>query len=103
MRFTPPAAGLAVALLGLNIAAAAPADPVIRIGHVAATSGPIAHLGKDNENGARMAVEELNAKGGVLVGGKRYRIELDAEDDAGDPRQGTVAAQKLIDIGRASC
>ena len=98
MRFTSSAAGLAVALLSLDVAAAAaPADPVIKIGHVAATSGPIAHLGKDNENGARMAVEELNAKGGVMVGGKRYRIELDAEDDAGDPRQGTAAAQKLID------
>src|SRR5476649_2327226 len=98
MRFTSSAAGLAVALLSLDVAAAAaPADPVIKIGHVAATSGPIAHLGKDNENGARMAVEELNAKGGVMVGGKRYRIELDAEDDTGDPRQGTAAAQKLID------
>jgi branched-chain amino acid transport system substrate-binding protein len=77
-------------------AAPAPALEVIRIGHVAATSGPIAHLGKDNENGARMAVDELNAKG-VVIGGKRYRLELLAEDDAGDPKQGTMAAQKLVD------
>jgi branched-chain amino acid transport system substrate-binding protein len=71
--------------------------PVIRIGHAAATSGPIAHLGKDNENGARMAVEELNAKGGVLIAGKKYKVELLAEDDAADPRQGTAVAQKLVD------
>lgn len=79
-------------------AAAAPASAqnVIRIGHVAATSGPIAHLGKDNENGARMAVDELNAKG-VMIGGQRYKLELLAEDDAGDPKQGTAAAQKLVD------
>jgi hypothetical protein len=36
---------------------------VVKIGHVGPTSGPIAHLGKDNENGARMAIEELNAAG----------------------------------------
>ena len=76
---------------------AAQAEDVIRIGHVAATSGAIAHLGKDNENGARMAVDELNAKGGVLIGGKKYRIVLQAEDDAADPRQGMAAAQKLVD------
>ncbi|MCE3604290.1 branched-chain amino acid ABC transporter substrate-binding protein [Massilia sp. P8910] len=74
----------------------AQAQDVIRIGHVAATSGAIAHLGKDNENGARMAVDELNAKG-VLIGAKRYRIEMLAEDDAGDPKQGTIVAQKLVD------
>ncbi len=77
-------------------AAAAQAQEVIRIGHVAATSGAIAHLGKDNENGARMAVEELNAKG-VRIAGKRYQVVLLAEDDAADPKQGTAAAQKLVD------
>ncbi|WP_426101320.1 branched-chain amino acid ABC transporter substrate-binding protein [Massilia sp. TSP1-1-2] len=76
----------------------AQAQDVIRIGHVAATSGAIAHLGKDNENGARMAVDELNAKG-VLIGGKRYKIVLQAEDDAADPKQGTTVAQKLVDAG----
>jgi branched-chain amino acid transport system substrate-binding protein len=75
---------------------AAQAQDVIRIGHVAATSGAIAHLGKDNENGARMAVDEVNAKG-LQIGGKRYRLVLQAEDDAADPKQGTVVAQKLVD------
>ncbi|WGG52843.1 branched-chain amino acid ABC transporter substrate-binding protein [Rugamonas sp. DEMB1] len=82
--------------VALACAAGARADEVIKIGHVAATSGPIAHLGKDNENGARMAVDELNAKG-VLIGGKRYRVVLQAEDDAGDPKQGAAVAQKLVD------
>ena len=71
-------------------------DLVVRIGHVAPTSGSIAHLGKDNENGARMAIEELNAKG-VTIGGKKARFELLSEDDAADPKQGTAAAQKLVD------
>jgi len=77
--------------------AAAPAAPsVIKIGHVGPTSGAIAHLGKDNENGARMAVDELNAKG-LTIGGVKVTFELLAEDDAADPKQGTAAAQKLVD------
>jgi len=72
------------------------AQDVVKIGHVAPLSGPIAHLGKDNENGARLAIEELNAKG-VSIGGKKVKFELLAEDDAADPKQGTAAAQKLVD------
>jgi branched-chain amino acid transport system substrate-binding protein len=71
-------------------------EQVVKIGHVGPISGPIAHLGKDNENGARMAIDELNAKG-VTIGGKKVKFELLAEDDAADPKQGTAAAQKLVD------
>jgi branched-chain amino acid transport system substrate-binding protein len=95
MQFTTKTVCQAVAL-AFFATGAAHAEDIIKIGHVAATSGPIAHLGKDNENGARMAVEELNAKG-VVIGGKKYKIVLQAEDDAADPKQGTAAAQKLVD------
>jgi branched-chain amino acid transport system substrate-binding protein len=78
------------------VAGAVPAQEVVKIGHVAPTSGTAAHLGKDNENGARMAIDELNAKG-VTIGGKKVKFELLAEDDASDPKQGTAAAQKLVD------
>ncbi len=71
-------------------------DQVVKIGHVGPVSGAIAHLGKDNEYGARLAIEELNAKG-VSIGGKKVKFELVAEDDAADPKQGTAAAQKLVD------
>ncbi|HZE91037.1 MAG TPA: branched-chain amino acid ABC transporter substrate-binding protein [Rhizobacter sp.] len=75
---------------------AADAGTVVKIGHVGPTSGGIAHLGKDNEMGAKMAIDELNAKG-VMIGGKKVTFELLAEDDAGDPKQGTAVAQKLVD------
>jgi hypothetical protein len=52
--------------------------------------------GQGQRNGARMAIDELNAKG-VTIGGKKAKFELLAEDDAGDPKQGTAAAQKLVD------
>ena len=71
-------------------------EQIVKIGHVAPVSGAQAHYGKDNENGARMAIEELNAQG-VTIGGKKIKFELQAEDDAADPKQGTAAAQKLCD------
>jgi branched-chain amino acid transport system substrate-binding protein len=80
------------ALSGLALAQ----EQVVKIGHVGPLSGAIAHLGKDNENGARLAIEELNAKG-INIGGKKIKFELLAEDDASDPKQGTAAAQKLVD------
>jgi branched-chain amino acid transport system substrate-binding protein len=70
---------------------------VVTIAHVGPTSGAIAHLGKDNENGAILAVEELNAAG-VTIGGKKVTLKLLTEDDAADPKQGTAVAQKLVDV-----
>jgi branched-chain amino acid transport system substrate-binding protein len=88
-------------LLGLAVAMALSApvlaqDAVVKIGHVGPVSGPNGHLGKDNENGARLAIEDLNAKG-VTIGGKKVKLELLTEDDASDPKQGTAVAQKLVD------
>src|SRR3990172_1153385 len=68
----------------------------IKIGHVAPLTGNIAHLGKDNENGPRLAVEEINARG-VMIEGKKLKIEFIGEDDQADPKTGTVVAQKLVD------
>lgn len=73
---------------------------VVKIGHVGPITGPSAHLGKDNENGARLAVEELNQKT-FMIGNKEARFELLTEDDASDPKQGTAVAQKLVDAGVA--
>ncbi len=68
----------------------------VRIGHVAPLTGGQAHFGKDNERGAIMAIEDLNAKG-LTIGGKKVTFKLLSEDDAADPKQGTAAAQKLVD------
>ena len=84
------------AVMAAVLSHSAQAQTVVRIGHVGPVSGPQAHYGRDNENGARMAVEELNAQG-VTIAGKKVRFELIAEDDAADPKQGTAAAQKLCD------
>ncbi len=86
----------AVAALAAVAGLASAQDVVVKIGHVAPLSGSQAHYGKDNENGVRMAIEDLNAQG-VVIGGKKVKFEIVAEDDAADPKQGTAAAQKLCD------
>jgi branched-chain amino acid transport system substrate-binding protein len=71
-------------------------EAVVKIGSVAPMSGPQAHYGRDNDNGVRMAIEDLNAKG-VTIAGKKVKLEVQTEDDAADPKQGTAVAQKLCD------
>lgn len=93
IKMIPLAGAIAFAFAGSAFAAE---EQIVKIGHVGPISGAIAHLGKDNENGGKMAIEELNAKG-LIIGGKKIKFELLAEDDAGDPKQGTTVAQKLVD------
>jgi branched-chain amino acid transport system substrate-binding protein len=112
MKLVPLAIAAAVALAACGkkeepakaapAKAPAPAEAppaVIKIGHVAPLTGGIAHLGKDNENGARLAVDEINAAGGIKVGDKTFKLELVPEDDKADPKEGTLAAQKIVDAG----
>jgi branched-chain amino acid transport system substrate-binding protein len=68
----------------------------VKIGQVSPLTGPQAHLGKDNDNGARLAIEEANAKG-LMIGGAKVKFELVSEDDQADPKTGTIVAQKLVD------
>ncbi|VVE81442.1 branched-chain amino acid ABC transporter substrate-binding protein [Pandoraea sputorum] len=85
-----------LAACATTVFAQSAAPQIVRIGHAAALTGGIAHVGKDSENGARLAIEEINAKG-LMIGGKPVRLELDSQDDAGDPRMATQIAQKLVD------
>jgi branched-chain amino acid transport system substrate-binding protein len=69
---------------------------VVRIGASAPLTGPQAHLGKDNENGTRMAIDDANAKR-IEIGGRKVHFELISEDDQADPKTATIVAQKLVD------
>lgn len=88
-------AAAAVLALSTSLAYAQEAQTV-RIAHAGPTSGGIAHIGKDTENGVRMAIDDINAQA-LVIGGKKIKFELAPEDDAGDPRQATAVAQKLCD------
>jgi branched-chain amino acid transport system substrate-binding protein len=86
----------AAALALFAVCNVASADTIVKIGHVAPLTGGSAQQGKDNENGARLAIEEINAKG-LTIGGQKVTLQLDPQDDAGDPRTATQVAQKLVD------
>ena len=68
----------------------------IKIGSAAPLTGSQAHLGKDNESGARLAVDDANTQN-IVIGGKKAHFELMSEDDAADPKTGTIVAQKFAD------
>ena len=88
---------LALLLAGCGKDAPQPGSAVVvKIGQVSPLTGPQAHLGKDNDNGARLAIEEFNAKG-MTIGGAKVKFELMSEDDQADPKTGTIVAQKLVD------
>jgi branched-chain amino acid transport system substrate-binding protein len=91
-KMIPLAAAIALTLAGSAYAQ----EVIVKLGHVAPMSGGQAHYGRDNANGAILAIEDLNAKG-VTIGGKKVKFELLTEDDAADPKQGTAVAQKLVD------
>ncbi|MBI3480961.1 MAG: branched-chain amino acid ABC transporter substrate-binding protein [Nitrosomonadales bacterium] len=93
-------AAVSVVLLGCGKSAttekSTSGELVVRIGASAPLTGPQAHIGKDNESGTRMAIEDANAKG-ILIGGRKVRFELISEDDQADPKTATIVAQKLVD------
>ncbi|WP_438362495.1 branched-chain amino acid ABC transporter substrate-binding protein [Paraburkholderia caribensis] len=88
----------AAAFVFATMGTTANADQVVKIGHFAPLTGMSAHVGKDDQNGARLAVEEINAKQ-LVIAGQKVRLELDAQDDAADPKTGTIVAKKLVDDG----
>ncbi len=68
----------------------------VRIGASAPLTGPQAHIGKDNESGTRMAIDDANTRG-IVIGGRKIHFELISEDDQADPKTATIVAQKLVD------
>ena len=97
LRWTPLAAALLL-IAGCGDKPQSDGSALVRIGQVSPLTGPQAHLGRDNDNGARLALEEINAQG-LTIGGKKVRLELKSEDDGADPKTATTVAQKLVDEG----
>jgi branched-chain amino acid transport system substrate-binding protein len=94
MRFS----GTALAVLLAFGVLSAQAQEVVSIGHSAPLTGPQAPNGKDNENGARLAIDELNSQH-ITVAGKAVTFKLVSEDDQADPKVGVQVAQNLVDKG----
>ncbi|HQT81114.1 MAG: branched chain amino acid ABC transporter substrate-binding protein [Ferrovum sp. 37-45-19] len=66
------------------------------IGSAAPLTGPQSHLGQDNANGAQLAIDDANQEH-IVIQGKKVHFSLQSEDDAADPKTGTIVAQKFAD------
>ena len=73
---------------------------VVNIGHVGPLTGPQSHLGKDNERGATLAIDEAN-QSGIVIGGEVIEFRLLSEDDEANPQKGTVVDERLMDANVA--
>jgi len=87
-------ASLAAALLGGASCRKAP--EAVRVGVIAEITGDMPAVGASCRNAAKMAVDEVNAAGGIELGGRRLPVQLFVEDNGGKADQSAAAAQKLI-------
>ncbi|MDN7577995.1 branched-chain amino acid ABC transporter substrate-binding protein [Burkholderia orbicola] len=78
---------------------AALADVVVKIGSAEPLTGNIAHMGQDAADGAKLAAQQINKAGNLVIGGQKVVLEIESLDDQADPRIGTNVAQKLVDDG----
>ena len=89
---------LTCCVLAAALAGPARADTVVKIGFAGPLTGPIAHVGKDEQFGAQLALDDVNAKG-LTLNGQKVKFELVPEDDQANPRVATTVAQRLADAG----
>ncbi|MBN5179700.1 branched-chain amino acid ABC transporter substrate-binding protein [Serratia marcescens] len=91
---------LALAAMTMILSLPALADDTVLIGLAGPLTGPSARIGKDLENGARLAIADANAQKPTL-NGKPVTFKLLSEDDQSDPRTAVAVAQRLVDEGVA--
>src|SRR5262249_16604046 len=72
-------------------------QPAIRIGGLAGPTGPIAIYGQNLHNSRLMAVDEINAKGGVNVKGTKHRLEM-THLDVGSPSEAIKVFERLLSV-----
>jgi branched-chain amino acid transport system substrate-binding protein len=81
---------------GLATATCASAQEVVRIGYTGPLSGGAALYGKNCVSGMQMAADEINAKGGLEVGAKKYKLEIVTLDDRYLPSEAAINAKRLV-------
>ncbi|MEK0083039.1 ABC transporter substrate-binding protein [Benzoatithermus flavus] len=81
---------------GVTAARPAAAENVLKIGVLGVMSGPAASWGLVNKYCAEATAQMYNEKGGVEIGGEKYRIQIVAVDDKNDPKLSVSGAERLI-------
>src|SRR6478672_11316725 len=80
---------------GAVLAFSGMANAQIKLGVAGPITGPNAAFGAQLKNGTEQAVDDLNAKGGILG----QKVEVEVGDDVSDPKQGVSVANKFVGDG----
>lgn len=90
---------LSAAAVSLTMALGVQAE-TLKIGLIAELTGDLPAVGNSCRDAAVLAVNEINAAGGVAIGARKYALELVIADNASKADQSALAARKLIDQDR---
>ncbi|MBC5810144.1 MAG: ABC transporter substrate-binding protein [Candidatus Eremiobacteraeota bacterium] len=88
-------ASAVIAASAFTVTASAQTPGTIAIGYSGPLSGGAAQYGADVQLGIQMAIDEVNGRGGVTVGGKKTQLRLVALDDAYRPNEAATNAKRL--------
>lgn len=95
--WTMTAVGTALAgMLSMTAAAPAHAEDVLKIGAVVTLSGAGAAWGQALLYGAELAADDVNAKGGLDVAGKKYKLQVIPYDDKYQANEAVTAVNRLV-------
>ena len=89
------AINLITGLLAVGFFFSAAVANEVSIGFTGPLSGPGAGYGRDNANGLRMAIHDINEQGGITVNGTNYKLQLRAFDDMIDPTMAVNNARRM--------
>ena len=90
-------AACAMGYVFVGVTAAYAQEVVVKFANVGSLSGPAGSIGKENERGAQLAIDELNAKA-LSIGGKKVKFVLLPTDESADAKQNVEAAKRLVDL-----
>lgn len=97
IRLAALTALVVLGVLGAGVGWAQADDmPVIKLGAAVSLSGKYSSNGVYTRNGYDLAVKKINARGGVKVGDKHYKLEVVYYDDESTPARGSQLAERLI-------
>lgn len=96
---TPTPVITATATATASATATVQQEAKIKIGFIGPLTGDVANLGEGARDGFQLAVDEINANGGI---NGKTKIETVIEDDKCDPKAATDAANKLVNIDKVS-
>ena len=90
------AAAATAAAVALSMPLAASAQETLKIGGIGSLSGGGTAWGLAIKRGTELAIDEMNAKGGIKIGGKTYKLEHVMLDDQYTATGGKTAAERLV-------